>query len=328
MPLAHKVYISGTGSYLPANPVSNEQLPGFDAAAAEMVRQKTGIQRRYFTSDGEATSDIAAKAVERLLDSGKVSRDEVELVICATSTPDCLLPPAAARIQHLVGLRRAAAFDMNAVCSSGVFGLATASAYVASGFYRNIVVVAADTYSKFLNWSDLSTAPYFGDGAGAVMVSSSGDHEVLDVILHTDGSGYELILIPAGGSRAPASRGIANPVQACFKMKGKAVFEFATTRGTEVVKEIMERNKVRPSDVGLVILHQANLRIIEAISTATGIDRAKFVTDVTECANTAGASTLLALDRAVESKRLKKGDLVVMAAFGGGLAWCAGLIQW
>ncbi len=321
-----KTKIWSTGSYLPKHIVKNEELTQFSPAMLPLIREKTGVLERRYADAAECTSDLAVQAARVALARAACGPLEIDCIILATSTPDRPQPATATRVQHKLGAKNAFAFDVNSVCSGGVYALGIADSFIRSGFCSNVLVVAAEVYSRILNPRDFATAPYFGDGAGAVLLScAKGSGELLHTLLKTDGSGSELIQVAAGGSMKPIS--VARDVDACFKMKGKEVFEFAVTKGTEVVNNLLANAGVGLEEVRCIITHQANINIIRELSARLGISIERFYVNLEKYGNTAAASTLIAMDEAITIGRIQSGEYLVVVAFGGGLSWGATLIK-
>ena len=317
--------IISTGSYLPSHLVKNEDLIQFPPAALPLIAQKTGISFRYRCAPGEFTSDLAIRAANDCLCKIDFPAGSVDAVVVATSTPDRLIPATAAKVAKSIGAHRAFAFDMNSVCSSSVFLLELSRGLISAGTAGNILVVAADAYSRFLNPKDFSTFPYFGDGAGAALVSSNIDApglRLLPGILHTDGGGYETISIKAGGCEMPAT-GAIGEADGYFKMNGREVFDFAIAKGTEVLEELLSRHSIDRKHVASYVLHQANINILLQIADALGVEPERFFSNLQRVGNTAGASVLIALNEYLAAAEKKEGEYIVLASFGGGLSWGA-----
>jgi len=311
-------YIRSTARYLPPKVVHNRDLEQFPAQLREMIESKAGVKTRH-VAEGECTSDLGAKAVQTLLESAGVVRNEIDCLICATSSPDRMQPATATRIQKLCGLDGLFAFDVNSVCSGTVYALRVASALVQDGL-RNVIVVASEVYSKILNANDISTFPYFGDGAGACLVSRTGAYELADFVLYSDGNGCDIIQVPAGGTMLPRSS-VKDESDYYFRMMGRKVYEFATQRGTEVLSELSARNGSVPDRV---VLHQANVNIVHEIARRSKLPIEKFFLNVDRYANTAGASVLIALDELLE---IESPETIAVCAFGGGLSWGGALLR-
>lgn len=311
--------LSATARYLPPRIVHNRELVQFPEELRDLIAVKAGIHTRH-VADGECTSDLGTQAVTALLAKAELDRERVDAIICATSSPDRMQPATATRIQDLCGLRRAFAFDVNSVCSGGIYALRLASALVNDGL-SNVVVVASEVYSKILNPDDIATFPYFGDGAAACLISRQGDYELADFVLHSDGSGCDVIQVPGGGTMLPPAR-VEEERDFYFRMIGRKVFEFATRRAPEVLAELSGRNKIEPD---CVVLHQANVNIIREIANRSGWSADKFFVNADRYANTAGASVLIALDEVLEGTA--KPESIMLCAFGGGLSWGGALLR-
>lgn len=321
-----KTTLLATGRYLPEREVTNAGLGAlFPASRLPLIEQKTGIRSRRHAAPEEATSDLAFKAaIPALLRAGIQAKD-LDVIIVATSSPDRLIPATATRVQQLLGASSAYAFDLNAVCTGSLYALNVAAALIDSGRAANVLVITADTYSRFLNPKDFSTYPYFGDGAGAVLLGRStagGAPEMQECILHADGAGFDTIQIAGGGARLPWNR-LSNENDAFFSMNGRDVFEFAVSRGSEVVGELLAAAKLKPDDVSAVITHQANINIVDRIAVNTAIPRSRFFVNLDKYGNTAGASIFIALDEWLAAGGGRPGDQLILVGFGGGLTWGA-----
>lgn len=317
-----------TGSYLPERVVPNAALTQFPAATLPMIAEKTGISARRYAADDESTSDLGAKAARLCLERAGVVPEDVDVLILATSSPDRIQPATATRVQELLGARNAYAFDVGSVCSGAVFALHLADSLVKSGGAERVLVVASELYSRsHLNHRDFSTCACLGDGAGAVLVGAGRPgHGIVATRLHTDGSGADLIQVPAGGTMLPYAK-MERPQDAYFMMRGKDVQDFVITQGSAVVDELLEATGVDRRDVAFVVPHQANINVLQGLAERLGIDFSKFVVTLDRYGNTAGASVLIAFDDLVTSGRVQPGALVVLVVFGGGLSWAATLIR-
>jgi len=307
-------FVSGLSMYLPKKIVNNEDLVQFPVKYRNVIADKAGVLSRRHVVD-ECTSDIGTMAVNKLLYANKIAPETIDVLICATSSPDRIQPATATRIQELCGLKYAYAFDVNSVCSSAVFAMKIASGLVKDGA-KNVIVVAAEVYSKILNPYELKTFPYFGDGAGAVLITATpGSYELVDYVLGSDGSGADVIQVPAGGTMLPAAN-VIDKKDFYFQMNGRKVFDFACEMGSKVIEDLISRNNINPD---MVIPHQANINVIKEIARRTGISSEKFYTNLDRYANTAGASVLIALDEYLDTR---DGDNnVFLVVFGGGLSW-------
>lgn len=319
--------IYSTGSYLPENVVLNEHLTQFPESALSRIAEKTGVLSRRHADESQCTSDLGLEAARACLDKIGFPAGDVQGIVLSTSSPDRIQPATATRVQHALGAHRAFAFDINSVCSGGVYGLSVADALIKSGTHDNILVIAAEMYSRILNKTDFSTYPYFGDGAGAVLLRAGNSNRgVLHSRLATDGSGCDIVCVPAGGTMQPFEK-MTNSRSAYFRMNGRSVFEFAVSRGAEVVGQLAEEASIRVDQIDLVITHQANINIIHAISERVGLPTDKFIVNLDRYGNTASASVLIGLDEAISSGRLREGQLAALVAFGGGLSWGGNLIR-
>jgi len=307
-------FLFETSRFLPIKKVDNCDLVQFPEKYRNIIAEKAGILSRRHVSD-ECTSDIGAMAVRAMLGKNNIAPESIEAIICATSSPDRMQPATATRIQELCGLRNAYAFDLNSVCTGAIFSLKVASGLILDGA-ENVLVVAAEVYSKILNPSQLTTFPYFGDGSGAVLLSRAySDYELVDFVLGSDGSGADVIQVPAGGTMMPCSK-VKNEKDFYFQMVGRQVFDFACAKGAEVVNALAQRNGVTPD---VVIPHQANINVISEISRRSMVPIDRFFINLDRYANTAAASVLIALDEYFESN--KSADNIFLVAFGGGLSW-------
>jgi 3-oxoacyl-[acyl-carrier-protein] synthase-3 len=318
--------IVATGSYLPTTEIRNADLTQFPLAALPLIEQKTGIKARRHAARSQCTSDLAIEAARNCLARASVDAETIDAIILATSSPDRIQPATATRVQYEIGAQRAFAFDVNSVCTGAVYAIAIADALIKSGTTR-VLVIASELYSRFMNAADFSTFPYFGDGAGAVLVEATNEQPgILQTVLHSDGVGADLIQVPAGGTMLSTCE--AEPRSRFFTMQGKEVYQFAIAKGSDAVLEVVAKNGMKPTDVTWVVSHQANRNIIHEIATRTGIPMEKFIVNLDRFGNTAGASVLIALDELVSSQVLRRDDVVVLVAFGGGLSWGATMMKW
>lgn len=302
-------------------------LTQFPAQARVMIEQKTGIVARRYAAAGECTSDLAVQAARACLARAELSAEDVQGIILATSSPDRMQPATATRVQHLLGARNAFAFDVNSVCSGGVYALEVGNSFIKAGLVKNVLIIASEVYSRILNPADFSSLPYFGDGAGAVLLESGeGSSGIIRTILHTDGAGHDVIQVPCGGTMRPYAS-MQSPREQYFTMKGKEVYEFAVCRAPEIMRELMEAASLTPDCVSWVIPHQANLNIIRDIAAAVGIPEQRFITNLEKYGNTAGASVLIGLDELCRSGAVVPGQVAILVAFGGGLSWAASAIR-
>lgn len=328
-PRLRPVGILGVGSHVPERVLSNEDLERMVETSDEWIRTRTGIRERHVVGEGEATSDLAIAAARRALRRAGLDADEVELIILATATPDRVTPPTVCRVQEALGATRASGFDLNAACSGFATALMTGHRLVGSGAYRNALIVGADALSTITDFTDRESCVLFGDAAGAVVLGDPPDERrILDHVTGLDGTGSEMITVPAGGSRTPASHATIDAHDHFLHIKGREVFRFAVAKTQELVHELLDRNELSLDEIDLLVLHQANRRIIDAAARALSIDPERVYTNIERYGNTSNASIPLALDEAMMEGRLKRGHRVMLVAFGGGLTWAASLVRW
>lgn len=321
------IQIVGTGSYLPDNVVTNEALASL-GCDAEWIIQRTGIRERRHAPPEVSTSDMAVAAAENCLAACDVPRDEIDVLVLATLSPDYLLPATAPGIQHRLGLN-CAAMDVNAACAGFMYALVTGMQYVATGASRYALVIGSDTNSRVMNPSDKKTYPLFGDGAGAVLVTKgSPEQGLLSYTLGADGSGERLLVRPEGGSRASIIPGGEVSLGWFVRMDGRPVFKWAVRLLQDSSQQVLDAAGYSKDDVRAWIWHQANVRILDAASDAMEIDRERVVCNLVRYGNTSAGSVPIALDEAFREGRFSQGDLVLMCGFGGGLSWGTTLMRW
>jgi 3-oxoacyl-[acyl-carrier-protein] synthase III len=323
------VSIAGTGSYLPQRILTNHDLAKMVDTSDEWIRTRTGINERHLAADGEATSHMAAEAARRALHSAGLAADAVDMIIVATITPDMVFPCTACLVQEQIGARHAFCFDIEAACSGFLYAVETARNFIANGAVKTVLVIGAEKLSCITDWEDRVTCVLFGDGAGAAIVQEVGHGRgLMGSVMGSDGSLSDLLNIPAGGSRKPASAETVSHRLHYMKMEGREVFRHAVRCMSESVLHVLKKCGVTAADVDWVIPHQANLRIITAISERLGVGMDKFHVNLDRVGNMSAASVPVAMDEAVRLGRVKRGDLVVMVAFGGGFTWGASLMEW
>ncbi len=277
----------------------------------------------------EAASDLALMASNEALKSAGLKARKLDLIVVATISSDMLLPSTACILQHRIGAKKAAAFDVNAACSGFIYALSTADAYIRSGIYRRVLVVGSEVLSRITDWTDRSTCVLLGDGAGAVVLEATdGDRGILSVKLNADGSMWDLLHIPAGGSRRPATEKTVKEGLHYIKMRGNETFKVAVRTLEKLVLSTLKEHKLKPEDISLLIPHQANLRIISATAKRLGLGLDRVMINLDRYGNTSAASIPIALDEAVRSGRVRDGDYIILEAFGGGLTWASALIKW
>lgn len=320
--------IAGTGSYAPERVLTNADLERMVATSDEWITERTGIRERRLAAPGEAASDLGFRAAERALQAAGVEPGELDLILVATCTGDHPLPSTACLIQHRLGATRAAACDLGAACCGFVYALSVAEAYVKTGM-RRVLVVGTEVMSAITDWTDRSTCVLFGDGAGAVVVSpSEDDRGILSTHLHADGSLWDLICVPGGGSRLPVDEKVLAERQQFVKMKGNETFKVAVKTLEETAREALAAHGLSVADLDLYVPHQANVRIIKAVAARLGLPPEKVALNMDRYGNTSAASIPLALDEAVRSGRVRDGSLVLLGAFGSGLTWASAVIRW
>ncbi|MCB0515488.1 MAG: beta-ketoacyl-ACP synthase III [Chitinophagales bacterium] len=323
-----KAAITGVAGYLPDYILSNVELEKMVDTNDEWIKSRTGIsERRILKGEGLGTSDLATPAVQKLLEKTNTAPTEIDLLICATVTPDHLFPATSNIICDKLGITNIMSFDISAACSGFIFALQTARMYVEAGYYKKVVVVGADKMSSIVDYTDRSTCILFGDAAGAVLIEpSSNEFGIIDVITRTDGSGREFLVQKSGGSVSPSTeKTVANKEHYIYQ-EGKNVFKFAVTRMADVSAEILEKNNVSSDEIAWLVPHQANIRIIEATAKRMELSMDKVMLNIQKYGNTTAATIPLCLWE--WENQLKKGDKLVLTAFGGGFTWGAILLDW
>jgi 3-oxoacyl-[acyl-carrier-protein] synthase-3 len=325
----HRVGIQGTGAFLPEQVLDNAALAERYGCSEEWILTRTGIRERRFVDPGTGASDLGTLAARRALESAGLGPQDLDLIVCATYTPDMAFPSTACLIQSNLGARPAAAFDLQAACSGFVYALVTASSMVAAAGLRHALVVAADVNSAIVDPQDRKVTPLFGDGAGAVVVGPVNHGTgLLSFHLGADGGGGRLFYMPAGGSKRPASVETVQAREHYIHMDGPSLFRFGVEAMVEASRRALDRAGVGVADVDLFVPHQANLRIIHAGIERLGIPRERTLVTLDRFANTAAATIPIALDEAVRSGRLRSGMLVLMTGFGAGLTWGSSVLRW
>jgi 3-oxoacyl-[acyl-carrier-protein] synthase-3 len=323
------VEIAGSGIGLPRTVMSNHDWVARLNTSDEWIVQRTGIRERRVAAEGESTLTFALQASQEALQSARVAPQEIDLIICGTITPDHLLPSTACELQAALGCGHVPAFDLVAACSGFVYGLITAAQYIVAGMSRNALVVGADCVTRMADWEDRQSAILFGDGAGAVVLrpSCEGRPAIRAVRLGADGGRAMLIWVPAGGSREPASLRTVNERLHVMRMKGRDVYKFAVSKMQEVIVDTLADAELTLDDVALVVPHQSNLRIIESACDRLGLPEHKVFINIQRVGNTSAASVPIALHEALRTGRLRRGDLVLLVAFGAGLTWASCLME-
>jgi 3-oxoacyl-[acyl-carrier-protein] synthase-3 len=314
--------VAGTGSYLPAQVLSNHDLARWVDTSDAWIRSRTGIRERRIAAPAEVTSDLALHASKAALDAAGMPPEEVDLIVVATTTPDMVFPSTACILQAKLGARGGPAFDVQAVCSGFVYALAVADSMLARGLARNALVVGAEIYSRILDWSDRSTSVLFGDGAGAVVLVPSSTPGIVAAHLHADGRHADVLCVPGALSGGQL---VGSPF---LRMDGGAVYKLAVNALAEAAAEALAQAQLTAAEINWLVPHQANIRIIEATAKRLGVPMARVVTTVDRHANTSAASIPLALDEAARDGRLETGQRVLLLGVGGGFTWGSLLMQW
>jgi len=321
--------VTGTGAYLPERRLTNQELERTVDTSDRWIVERTGIRERRIAAPEEATSDLAAAAGRQALSASGVAASSLELIIVATATPDMLFPSTACLVQERLGAKQAFAFDLSAACTGFLYALAVADQYIRAGTYRTVLVIGAEVLSRMVDWTDRTTCILFGDGAGAaVLQADRGERGILSTHLHSDGALWDLIHIPGGGSRRPPSAETLADRMNFVKMKGSETFRVAVRALEEVAREALAANHLSTEQLALVIPHQANLRILQAVADRLGVPAEKVMINVDRYGNTSAASIPIALDEAVRGGRVKPNDLLLLEAFGAGLTWGAAVVRW
>jgi 3-oxoacyl-[acyl-carrier-protein] synthase-3 len=315
--------IAGTGSFLPGAPVTNDDLVARGIETSDQwIVERTGIRSRHLASPDLTSSDLAKIASERAIEAAGIEASDIDLIIVATSTPDCIFPSTAALLQSKLGIRNgAAAFDVQAVCSGFIYALTVAEKFIRSGSHRRALVVGAEVFSRILDWSDRGTCVLFGDGAGAVVLEASEQPGILASALHADGSYHPILCVPGN---VASGQVIGDPF---LRMDGQAVFKFAVKVLGDVAGEVLTQGGLTVGDVDWLIPHQANVRILQATAKRIGIPAERVITTVDQHGNTSAASIPLALDLAVRDGRIHAGSRLILEGVGGGFTWGAALLQ-
>jgi 3-oxoacyl-[acyl-carrier-protein] synthase-3 len=319
-----------TGVGLPSRVVTNADLTKIVDTSDEWITERTGIKERRIADPNEATSDLSTRAAREALERAHLRPDQLDAIIVATCTPDHLFPSTACLVQKSLGVPACIAFDVSAACSGFIYGLAVANGLIATGVAKTVLLIGADTLSRFTDWTDRGTCVLFGDGAGAVILGASEEpSNLLSLHLSADGSKGSVLEIPGGGSRHPLGNpDVAREFPPLIKMEGKEVFKHAVTRMIEAAAAALDKAGLTPQDLTLLIPHQANLRIIDAVAKRVNIPDDRVFRNVQKFGNMSAATTIIALHQAVEEGRVKRGDLVELIAFGAGLTWGAAVLKW
>lgn len=321
--------IAGVGSYVPAKVLTNADLEKMVDTSDEWITSRTGIKERHIAAADEFTSDLGAEAARRAMQKAGITADQIDLIIVATITPDMPFPSTACLVQHKIGAKRAAAFDLEAACSGFIYALEIGQQFIMSRTYDTVLVIGAEKLSSITDWTDRNTCVLFGDGAGAAILQSQPhSHGLLTAVMGADGDKSELLFMPAGGSRCPATIDTVNSRLHYLRMEGKETFKNAVQAMQTAATEALRRCEIDITKIKCIVPHQANRRIIDAVGDRLGAKPEQMFVNVDKYGNTSAASVAIALDEAVESGRIERGDLILLVVFGAGLTWGAAVIEW
>jgi 3-oxoacyl-[acyl-carrier-protein] synthase-3 len=322
--------ITAVSHYLPERRVTNKDLEQIVDTSDEWIVERTGIRERRIVAEGEATSDLGARAAKRLLERRGIDAAEIDLIIVATVTPDMFFPATACLVQTKIGAKNAWGFDLSGACSGFIYALATAQQFIVSGAHRKVLVVGADVMTSIIDFQDRATCVLFGDGAGAVLLEPADEGEcgIIDFILRCDGAGGQFLYMPGGGSLNPASADTVAKKMHYVHQDGRNVFKFAVRGMVDISEEILRKHGVSAADLKLYIPHQANLRIINAAVEKMGLNQSQVAVNIDRYANTTAATIPICLSEAAECKQIQRQDLVLLASFGAGFTWGSLLLRW
>ena len=321
--------IRSVGSYVPEKILTNEDITKLVDTSDEWITSRTGIKERRIAAEGEFTSDLAANAAKDAMKKGGITAEEIDLIIVATITPDMLFPSTACLVQQIIGAHKAAAFDLEAACSGFVYALEIGQQFIMSQTYNTVLVIGAEKLSTIIDWEDRNTCVLFGDGAGAAILQNvPNSHGLLTATMGADGSKGELLCMPAGGSKIPASNDSLKNRLHYLRMDGKETFKNAVNAMCSAAREVLQRCQIDITQVDHIIPHQANQRIISAVGDRLKAREEQLFINLDKFGNTSAASVAIALDEAATSGRLKRGDIILIVVFGAGLTWGAAVIEW
>lgn len=320
--------ILGTGAFLPDKVLTNADLERIVDTSNEWIVSRTGIFERRIVDPSTATSDLAIEAAKRALEAAQTTPEEIDLVIVATITPDTILPSTACVVQNAIGAVNAGAFDVTAACSGFIYALAAASSMIVTGTMKKILVIGAETLTKITNYSDRTSCILFGDGAGAAVVGPATERLIVHTSVGADGSGGDMMIQPAGGSRIPPSHETVDKGLHYMVIRGREVYKFAVAKMQECIQDALDARGYHSDKISLIVPHQVNLRILAAAAEKFGLPMEKIHVNIDRYGNTSAASIPIALDEAVRAGKLKPGDVVILVAFGGGLTWGSALVEW
>ena len=329
MPGSPRAAITGIGSATPERVMKNSDFEEFLDTSDEWITKRTGIKERHLASEGETTSTLATEAAKLALIDAGCDADDLDLIVCGTISPDMPLPAVACFVQDALGATDVPAFDISAACSGFIYSLTVASQFIETGKYKKILVIGADVLSKFSDFTDRGSCILFGDAAGAVLLEPTTHPEkgIIHTVMHTDGSGWDYIHVPGGGTKTPASKETIEGGQHFVKMRGRDVYKFAVEKMQWLLGDCMEKCSLTVDDVDMVVPHQVNIRIIESAAEKYNFPMEKVFVNIDKFGNTSGASIPLALDQAVKKGLIGPGSTIIMVAFGAGLTWAGATIK-
>ncbi len=321
--------IIGTGSYVPERVMTNADLEKIVETSDDWIHSRTGIRERRIASIEQPTSELAANSAKAAMENAGIKPEEIDLIICATVTPDMFFPSTACFVQTKIGAVNAACFDISAACSGFLFGVETARQFIATGTYETVLVIGADKLSSIVDWTDRNTCVLFGDGAGAAILRHrQGSRGILATRMGSNGGLAEILHIPGGGSACPVTAENADQKPATIRMNGRETYKHAVTAMVEASRQALEEAAVTADQIACFIPHQANLRIIEAIAGRLDVPMERFHINLDRYGNTSAAAVAIALDEAAREGRFKRGELIHLVVFGGGLTWASSVIEW
>jgi 3-oxoacyl-[acyl-carrier-protein] synthase-3 len=328
-PPSYRAVIAGYGSFAPAKTLTNEELAKMVDTSDEWITTRTGIKVRHITTDNESTAFLATEAARKALAEANLDVGDVEIIIVATITPEMVFPSTASFVQRTLGAKKAWVFDLAAACSGFVYGLAIVQQFIESGRFKNALVIGAETLTKITDWTDRRSCILFGDGAGAIVLerSSDGRKGILYSTMHSDGDRWEALNCQAYGSRYPVNKQLDDPKKIYMQINGREVYQQAIRRIVETVNNCLDKCNLTIDDIAMVISHQMNARIIESATKRLNLPDEKVFVNINEYGNTSAASVPIAFDECVREGKIKRGDIVVLVAFGAGLTWGANIIE-
>lgn len=327
MPLRSR--ITGIGSYVPENVLNNHDLEKMVDTSDEWITERSGIKERRIVNATETTSDLGVEASKRALKAAGIKPREIDMIIVATMSGDMPMPSTASIVQSKLGAKNAAAFDLNAACSGFLYGLSVADGLIRAGTSKKLLLIGAEVLSRFIDWEDRSTCILFGDGAGAVVMEpTTMKRGIISTHLYSDGALWNLIYLPGGGSKHPPSKETVKKRMHYIKMRGNETFKVAVKTLEKLVVSTLKANGIKPSQLAMLIPHQANFRIIQAMARRLNLPMEKVIVNLDRYGNTSSASIPIALDEAVRTGRVQDGDYILLEAFGSGLTWASALIRW